>query len=1063
MMSHDVSPEERESPQVYESLFTNNHAVMLLIDPESGAIVDANPAACMFYGYSRAALRSLTISDINMLSRAQVYEEMQRARQAQRNHFFFRHRLSSGEVREVEVYSGPIQHAGRLLLYSIIHDITKHRQAEEALRLGQAALQQANLDLEQRVAECTAELRKAQFALDHAVDEIFWVRADGRFVYVNHAACAGTGYTREELLTMSVGDIDPGLSADAWGMQWQNLKQRGAAIEETYHRGKDGQVYPVEVTATYMVVDAQACVCAFVRNTTHHKQTEEELRQSEAALQMANARLEQRVAERTEALRQSQALLQSVLDHAPAAIYLKDLEGHFLLINRFTEWLLNLSPSQMLGKTGYDLFPAEYAAQWEGHEQQVLQAGAPIECEEEALLSDGEAHRFLSSRFPIFDARGVIVATGGISTDITERKKIEDALYESEKRYRSIFEHATIGIFRSTLSGRFLSANPSLVRMLGYTSEREVLTMIWDIAEQVYTNPDLRREIVQQILDHETASLEHWYHRRDGSRFFGSLNVWAVRDASGMVRHLEGCVEDITDRKEAEEDLRRARKAAETASQAKSAFLARMSHEFRTPLNAILGFTQLLNRDQQVVPRHREYLRTIQRGGERLLALINDVLEMSRIEAGRVELHDHIVDLHHLLRDLADMFRPRASSKYLSLHLDLAPDVPLGIVTDEGKLRQVLINLLSNAIKFTKQGGVTLRVRVQDEMPKEPVAEAPSPSPAPESPLSSFSPRPEQVFLRFKVEDTGVGIAPDYRSHIFDPFFQIPRSDQSQEGTGLGLPISQHFVRMMGGDLHVESRPGQGSTFAFVLPVRLTEAVRDTSHRLLRRVVGLAPGQPSYRILIVEDHEDNRTMLHELLTSLGFDVRGAADGREGIAVWEQWFPHLIFMDIRMPVLDGVEATRVIKTTEQGQATPIVALTASAFEENRIPILAAGCDDFLRKPFRHEDIIWKLMKNLGVQFVCETAPEGEPQEEAAGGGSEVSFSDPDYLRAELAKLPFEWVLDLHRAAILGNIQQMYDLTDHLRTTHRELAGELQAAIDSFCFDQITAATTAIIDH
>ncbi|NJN65532.1 MAG: PAS domain S-box protein [Chloroflexaceae bacterium] len=805
MSSNEMEPEGRDERRVSvsESLFTNNHAVMLLIDPDTGAIVDANPAACVFYGYSRETLCSLTISDINTLSSVEVYEEMQRARHAQRNHFFFRHRLSSGDIHDVEVYSGPIDHAGKPLLYSIIHDITERKQAEEALR------------------------------------------------------------------------------------------------------------------------------------------------QSETALQVANARLEQRVAERTEALRRSQALLQSVLDHAPAAIYFKDTQGRFLLVNRFTEQLLNLSPAQMIGKTGYDLFPTEYAAQWERHEQQVLQSGVAIEFEEQALLSDGMTHSFLSIRFPVFDAQGDISAMGGISTDITERKR-------------------------------------------------------------------------------------------------------------------------------AEAELQRAREEAEAANRAKSVFLARMSHELRTPLNAILGFTQLLNRDRQMMPRHHEYLRIIQRSGEHLLALINDVLEMSRIEAGRAELHQQAFDLHHLLHDLTDMFQLRARTKHLSLRLDLAPEVPSGVAADERKLRQVLINLLSNAIKFTHQGQVTLRVSVvasgpagrpigaqaQAEEPPlplpPPIVPAPSPSP------SALTGPTARMFLRFEVKDTGIGIAPDDLVRIFDPFFQMPQADQAQEGTGLGLPISQHFVKMMGGAFDVESRLGQGSTFSFVLPVHPAAVPRDEPSLRLRRVVSLAPGQPSFRILMVEDHEDSRTLLRDLLTSLGFVVREAADGREGVAVWRQWSPHLIFMDIRMPFMDGLEATRCIKATMQGQDTPIIALTASTFEESRVDILAAGCDDLLRKPFRHEDLIGKLMKYLNARFVGETEPEQEPQQGTIWKPRLSHQADLEYLKSGLANLPFDWVRSLHRATILGNIQQMNDLIDHIRETHPDLSAKLQVAIDTFGFDQITAATAAMVD-
>ena len=368
-----------------------------------------------------------------------------------------------------------------------------------------------------------------------------------------------------------------------------------------------------------------------------------------------------------------------------------------------------------------------------------------------------------------------------------------------------------------------------------------------------------------------------------------------------------------------------AKEQAEAANRAKSEFLANMSHELRTPLNAILGFTQLMDRDPNLTAGQQENLGIINRSGEHLLALINDVLEMSKIEAGRVTLQEKSFDLYHLLDSLEEMFGLRAKDRGLALSFERAENVPQYVRTDEGKLRQVLSNLLGNAVKFTQEGGITLRVGSGEYGVRTSTLLA-----------TSYS------ILHFEVQDTGPGIAPEELATVFDPFVQATSGQRSQEGTGLGLSISRQFVRLMGGDLTVSSELGQGSLFKFDVQVGLADAAKVQAARPTRRVLGLEPNQAIYRLLVAEDKETNRQLLVKLLKSLGFEVQEAVNGQEAIEVWERWEPHLIWMDMRMPVMDGHRATRWIKATPKGQATVIIALTATAFEEDREKILLAVC-------------------------------------------------------------------------------------------------------------------------
>jgi len=392
--------------------------------------------------------------------------------------------------------------------------------------------------------------------------------------------------------------------------------------------------------------------------------------------------------------------------------------------------------------------------------------------------------------------------------------------------------------------------------------------------------------------------------------------------------------------------VQKAKEVADAANKAKSEFLANMSHELRTPLNVILGFVQIMTKDDALHREHKDHLEIIGRSGEHLLALINDVLEMSKIEAGRLTLNETSFDLYQVLHSLQEMLNLKAELKGIQLIFDRAPDVPQYIRADESKLRQVLINLLSNGIKFTEQGYVTLRVS-----------------------RATAHHEHLKLSLRFEVTDTGLGISPEDRDRLFEAFGQTETGRNSQEGSGLGLPISRQFVRLMGGDIQVKSFPGRGSTFQFEIPLFMADASSVPMLHPQKRVIGLAPGQPTYRILVAEDKWANRQLLVRLLTPLGFDVREAKNGIEAVACCQEWHPHLVWMDMRMPEMDGYEATRRIKSA--GSPAPkILALTANAFEEERSVALEIGCDDFIRKPCQEDIILDKMAEHIGVCYAYD---------------------------------------------------------------------------------------------
>ena len=490
-------------------------------------------------------------------------------------------------------------------------------------------------------------------------------------------------------------------------------------------------------------------------------------------------------------------------------------------------------------------------------------------------------------------------------------------------------------------------------------------------------------------------------------------------------------------RKQAEE-LKLAMKKADAANRAKSEFLANMSHELRTPLNAVLGFAQLMSHDSTTTPTQQEHLGIISRSGEHLLNLINDVLEMSKIEAGRTLLSKDTFNLLELLKTLNEMLWLRAKSKGLQLVFDYANDLPQRVIGDENKLKQVLINLLSNAIKFTQTGNVVLRVICVTR---------PDPEVYPKILRSDDS----FVTLRFAIEDTGSGIAQSELKKLFNPFEQTRTGQESLEGTGLGLSISQKFVQLMGGKISVASQVDLGSTFSFDLPFKRPDELLSSLLPTPASPTARQPKLSVHRILIAEDNSTSRLLLSKMLSRREFELKEAVNGEEALQVWQEWQPHLILMDMRMPVMDGLETTQRIKAETQGENTVIIALTASAFEEQRQVFMNIGCDDFLRKPFRFQDLAAKISQHLRIQrFDQELALLGID----GAIDPKARFGAPADLQILLARLPKEWKMQLYHAATQGDDVRIFELLQSLPIEQQDLGERITELATNFQFGQIT---------
>jgi Amt family ammonium transporter len=484
-------------------------------------------------------------------------------------------------------------------------------------------------------------------------------------------------------------------------------------------------------------------------------------------------------------------------------------------------------------------------------------------------------------------------------------------------------------------------------------------------------------------------------------------------------------------------ELSTAKEKAEVANRAKSSFIANMSHELRTPLNAIIGFAQLMAGDRTLPQESQRQIGIINRSGEHLLSLINNVLDLSKMEAEQLDLSLSQFDLSALLDDLKQMFSLKAASANLSLSFTTDPQMPRYILADEGKLRQILINLLNNALKFTHQGGVAVGVFATIATGKS-------------------DPSEQAIILTFEVEDTGVGIAPEELVDLFQPFTQSQSGRKAQEGTGLGLTISRKFVQLMGGEIEVRSVVDRGSTFRFQIQTQAVAIEEIAPSQILsttlvdkvtcQSIVALAPNQTPPKILIVDDRDLNRELLIQILQPLGFILDTATDGIEAIAVWQSWQPDLILMDLKMPKMNGETAIKIIKgeacLKDNRQAPKIIALTASALETERVKIMAMGCDDFLRKPFKIDELLMMMTKHLGV---CYTYAEENAVESLL-----PLLTLDDHAFEEISE---RLLLELQQSIMEIDLDKIKQITQQIAQENELLAQTIEQHLNNFEYEHI----------
>ncbi len=901
----------RSSEEKFSKAFRSNPGPMIITTLAEGRFLDANQNFCSITHYAQEEIRGKTFGDLNLWVNLEEGDRFFQALQTEGivHQQELEIRTQLGDVRTLQVSAEVIQVNDTPCVLAMTYDITHCKQTAAALQ-----------EKEEFLRSIYEGIGISIFVVN--VSENGEFRNGG----VNARHEEVTGYGTQDFLDTPYEDLFPADMVAAWYQNYRACIAAGKTIlyEEfvpfqdidhwwlttlTPLRNSQGRIY--QLVGTCLEI-------------TDRKKAEEDLRKSQAALSAA-----QRVAH-VGNWEFDLTTGKMTWSEEKFRIFGRDPS---LLEPSLEELFMYYHPDDRL-----------WVKQQMGH---AIETGDAVEFATRLCRLDDTIRYIEVKGETVLNEAGQISGLFGIVLDITDRKQAEAALRQSEARYRAIVQDQTELIVRHQRDGTITFANDALCRYFQLTPEAIVGTRFHpEVSEADRARiADLLHSLTPEC---PVKTIDHPVIVNGQVRWTQWINRW-IGDDQGNFLEFQSVGRDISDRKQMEAELQNAREVADAANLAKSTFLANMSHELRTPLHAILGFTELLALEENLSEFQQDSLKIINNSGEHLLGLINDVLEVSKIEAGKAVVSLSMVDLRSLFKNLEDMLQLRAMAKGLELVFHLADDLPHYVQTDEGKLRQILLNLLGNAIKFTPSGRVTLRAEVRAIAP------------------SRFDPALSHQLL-LEVEDTGLGVAPDELDTLFEAFTQTEAGRKSRKGTGLGLFISRQLIRLLQGSITVESAIGQGTCFKCHIGIGLPNAQADSLDRPIQRAIGLQPNHPSLRILVAEDALDNQLLFVQLLSNIGFEVRAAEDGREAIALWNNWNPHLILMDMRMPNMDGYEATRQIKATARGWKTVIIAVTASVLEEERTDILASGCDDWLCKPLKEQTLLQKLAEYLDVQYV-----------------------------------------------------------------------------------------------
>ncbi len=874
----------------FRRLFEQHSAVMLLIDPVSSRIVDANSAAVEFYGADLNGLQAMEIRGLVPLPPEERSPQRESREGESKNHITALHCLADGSLRSVEIYTTPITLQEQQLLFAIIHDITERRRIED-------------------------ELLMTRVSVEAASDAVYWIRPDGRIADVNPAVSRALGYSREELLRMTIHDIDPQYSAEQWQRHAPEVRRLGSMKFETKHRTKEGRLIPVEIITNYVQLEGEARHCAFARDISERKRMEQNLRLSEERHRI-------------------------LADNAIDVISTVGLNGVYSYMSPSVEKLRGYTPAEAMGQPNEEILTPDSLAVITEYSRRLfanLDAGLPAETfrgELEMWCKDGSTVWVEATISPLLDSDGNVVEMLGVTRDISQRREAESELRRSRDEWKRTFDAMPDLIFIIDADYRIRRINQSALDALGIASLDELSSDNCSICMHGGDTPPANCPQARTLQDQKSHEVEILVEQL-GRNF--QVSTTPIFDAQGNYVESVHVAHDITESKKHERELELAREAADTANWAKSDFLSNMSHEIRTPMNAVLGLAQLLE-TEQLSAGQLEMVQRIRLAGRSLLGIINDILDFSKIEAGRLAIEQRPFNLPALLEHVTGMSREIVRDKGLQLRLETPAGVEGWLLGDALRLEQILLNLLGNAIKFTRQGDILVRVILQ-------------------------SSTGESVRLRFQVQDSGVGINPEVLPNLFMPFTQADGSITRRfGGTGLGLSICKRLVELMGGSIGVESRVGVGSSFWFEVTFDRTTGINLESVPTARRFAPTGSRLRGVRLLVVDDSDINRDLISRAVALEGAESTPAADGQQALDLLksERQFD-AVLMDIQMPVMDGLTATRHLRQEPRLSSLPVIAFTAGVRPDELQKALDAGVTDFLPKPVDLEEMVAMLLR------------------------------------------------------------------------------------------------------
>ncbi len=769
---------------------------------------------------------------------------------------------------------------------------------------------------------------------------------DGRFLQVNAAFCRMLGYAEPDLLAMSwTGITHPGDPESSIG-RMQRLWSEPCGSQETEERfiHSNGNVVwgRLRISPIRDGAGSPSYFVVHIEDITEHKRA-------------------------LGALSESEDRFRVMADSCPTMMWVTDTEGGNQFINRAYREFAGTTYAEVAAGKWQLLVHPDDAPGYVAAFQRAVREHAPFRAEARVRRADAEWRLLGSYAEPRLSPGGDYLGHVGLSSDITERRRAEQALQSSEEKFRQMAENIREVFWMLNAAGtQCLYVGPAYEQIWGRTCESLYQNPMSWMEAILPEDREPAHAVFERQMAGERIDSEYRIRTPEGLQRWIRDRAFPVRAEAGELIRVVGIAEDITERKQYEAEIVRAREAADAANLAKSRFLANMSHEIRTPMNGVLGMLQLLLQTS-LTTEQRDYAGVIETSGRTLLALIDDILDLSKVEARKITLECVDFDLRRTIEDTVRTQRERAAAKGLAIAWRAAPEIPPLLAGDPHRLRQVLTNLVANAIKFTERGEVALHVRIETQDPAKAGA---------------------QATLRFAVTDTGIGIGPGQIALLFAPFVQADTSTtRKYGGTGLGLAISKQLVELMGGKIGVDSRAGEGSTFWFTavfdIPSRpaslsMTEAAIGPQPADARAdaPLGLARARPGGRILVAEDDRTNQRVLLGLLRKLGFEAHAVATGQEAVAALHLAQAgarfDLVLMDCQMPGMDGFEATRRIRQSG-GPDIPIVAVTADAMAGDRERCIRAGMHDYLAKPVEMRQLAEVLAKWLPAAAPPHTSP------------------------------------------------------------------------------------------